>query len=132
FPSMLCVPSSALAVQTHLLWKRLDVNWFGDVVIEATTKQARPVSLHREGGQRDHRDASGARLGTEVPQRYLSFHVWELDVEQYQIRPPSAGESEPFGGRRCRDGAVALELEQVSHQLQISGVVFHDEDQLAR
>src|SRR5207253_784196 len=104
------------------------IDRLGDVTDAAGREHALPVLDHGAGGERDHRDFPGVRVGLQPAGGLQPIKLGELDVHQDHVRVQPASQLdhlEPVPGGLDR---MTVQLEEVPYQLQVQRVVLGDKD----
>src|SRR5574341_562074 len=127
--SISAIATSAFTELPYLLWKRFDVDRFVNVAIESGVEESFSIVFHGECRQRNNRDQGCARLGPEAAKRRHPIHAGQLNVHEDQVGQMTLGEGDALFRSFGFEGAIALELQHVTHQLEILFVVFDDENE---
>ena len=99
----------------------------GDIVHPAGGEASRLVLELVQGGEEDHRDRSGSRIGLEPFAHLEAVQTRHADVEQDQVRPQRGGQAQASGAVGGADDVQPPIPEDLGGQAQIVGFIVDDQ-----
>src|SRR6266436_4287079 len=108
------------------------VDGLGEITVAPGAHAPLAVSLHRVGGDRDHRDVSQLGIRLELAGQLQAVDVGKLDVHQHQLRADRADGGPRRGGVGGGVDLVPALLQEPAEQFEVHLVVVHDEDHVLR
>ena len=103
------------------------ITGLGDIVHPAGGEAARLVLVVIQGGEEDHRDRAGRRVGLEAFADLKAVQTRHADVEQDQVWPQGGGQLQARGAIGCADQVQALIPEDLGGQVLIIRLVIDDQ-----
>ena len=120
--------ATARQIAGHLVGQAAGVDRLGDVTVAAGLHGLLLVAFHGEGGQRHDDHVPGSFVGLELAGQRQAVHAGQGDVHQDQVRQRSPDDFLRLLGVDRLENLVALAFQHVGDQLEVDGIVVHDED----
>src|ERR1019366_5504485 len=86
------------------------------------------VSLHGEGGNRDHRSVAQLFVGLEPFRDLKSRHLGQLNIHQNEIWPVQAREFDHLGTAAGLHRLVPMRLQKIVEQFHVQLIVFYNQN----
>ena len=105
----------------------LDVDRLADIAVETGLGDVLAVLLHDRGCHRHDGDLRSSRILAQRLEGIDAVHARQLNIHEDQVRILFGGELDAVLRRAGFDGRVALDLQHVADELEVSFVVFDDQ-----
>src|SRR4051812_34558190 len=99
------------------------------IAIEARIDHALAILGHHRCSDGNHRDVPRDGVGGDALARLDAADVGQLNVHQYQRRHPLTRKPHAVEPVDCLHRLIAVEGEEIAHQLAALVIVFHDQNQ---